>query len=290
LALLAREGSPAPGAGSSVFSQFGLPRLNRAGETAFLASLSGPAVSADNDAGVWYGLPGEVRLVAREGDQAPGTPLGVTFAEFDPSSPAVNAGGQIAFQARLTGAGVNSSNNRGIWATDRVGQLKLIVRTGDQLEIAPGDSSTVSGLSFVGHGDDEGGPKSLNDHGELAFLALFTSSRSGAYVSSLVARQSGDFNQSNDVDGADLSLWKSSFGAAGSNLAADEDRNRYVDGADFLAWQRSLGSGTPLVVAPEPSAAMLAAIATSFLTSHTIDWRRRRAVRIASLRRPSTPL
>jgi len=68
----------------------------------------------------------------------------------------------------------------------------------------------------------------------------------------------GDFNNDQQVDGADLTVWKGAFGAT---AAADADGDGDSDGADFLAWQRNLGAGVPAVAAagavPEPNSAAL---------------------------------
>ena len=76
----------------------------------------------------------------------------MNFSGFDIGfprlSPVLNDAGQTAFAARLTGSGVRFHNNSGIWATDRTGVLQLIARTGDPLEVAPGDFRTISVLSL----------------------------------------------------------------------------------------------------------------------------------------------
>jgi hypothetical protein len=58
---------------------------------------------------------------------------------------------------------VDVPNNEGIWATDRNGLLRLIVRKGDPVEVA------------------------FNDRGQLAFGAGFTDGSSGIFISDLVA-------------------------------------------------------------------------------------------------------
>jgi hypothetical protein len=63
----------------------------------------------------------------------------------------------------------------------------------------------------------------------------------------------GDYDFDDDVDGADLGVWKSQFGQTGAGLNADGDIDGDVDGNDFLTWQRQLGSGLPPSAAiPEP--------------------------------------
>ena len=150
LALVARTGSQAPGTDTGVnFSGLGAPVLNNAGKTAFQASLTGTGVVAmTNDAGIWSEGFGSLALVARTGNHAPGTPGGVNFSGFGFAQPALNDAGQTAFAASLSGSDVDSTNDQGIWATDSIGALQLIARTGDPLEVAPGDVRAISRLSI----------------------------------------------------------------------------------------------------------------------------------------------
>jgi len=182
LTLVARTGDIAPGTVDNAnFSSFwGAPVLNNAGQTAFLGLLF------DSGFGIWSeGGGAGLALVAREGSTAPGT-SDLNFISF--GAPSLNGAGQTAFVGRLTGTGVGNSNDRGIWAEDPLGVLKLIARTGDMLDVDDGlgiDFRTINGLSFVGNGD--GRPSSFNNLGQLAFLATFTDGTSGIFVSNLVA-------------------------------------------------------------------------------------------------------
>ncbi|HEY3395216.1 MAG TPA: choice-of-anchor tandem repeat NxxGxxAF-containing protein, partial [Lacipirellulaceae bacterium] len=78
-------------------------------------------------------------MVAREEDQAPGTPSGVKYDNFGNNLPAFNSAGQIAFRAILTGVGVDSLNDEGLWSGE-TGNVKLVVRGGDR---APGTPDEV---------------------------------------------------------------------------------------------------------------------------------------------------
>jgi hypothetical protein len=69
----------------------------------------------------------------------------------------------------------------------------------------------------------------------------------------------GDFNADNAVNGADLTVWRSSFGRSAS---ADANGDGRSDGLDALVWQRNQGASTSIVAAaavPEPCSALLAA-------------------------------
>jgi hypothetical protein len=189
LALIAREGSSAPGTGAGVnFGDFfSSPIINGAGQVAFGATLSGAGVAPENRMGIWSEADGSLAIVARAGDPAPGTEPGVTFSEFDLSSPALNAAGQIAFTGRLTGPGITMTNDAGIWAQDLTGALTLIARKGDVIEVQPGDFRTILSAFFLGgSGLEDGRRAGFNELGQLAFIANFTDSSSGIFVSDRV--------------------------------------------------------------------------------------------------------
>src|SRR5262249_52642408 len=140
LELVARRGSHAPGTPGGVnfdaFSASSWPVLNDAGQLAFRANLTGTGVNSTNNLSIWAKRTDTLELVVRTGDPAAGTPSGVRFSDL--SLPTLNGAGQTAFRGFLTGTGVASTNNLGIWATDQSGALQLIARTGSQLEVTPG--------------------------------------------------------------------------------------------------------------------------------------------------------
>lgn len=180
------EGDLAPGAGPDArfanLDRFSLhASFGSAGDVALRSALAGPGINAANDSGIWLAqADGNVRLVAREGQAAPGVEAGVTFSGLnDASISLVNAHGLVAFLGFLTGPGINASNDRGIWAETAGGELKLIARQGSLHQTATGDV-LLSNLSL-----GEGG---FSDSGHIAFLANLTASgRSAVFVSSAVA-------------------------------------------------------------------------------------------------------
>jgi hypothetical protein len=195
LRLVARRGSHAPGTPNGTnFAILLYPVLNDAGQTAFRAILT------SGESGIWSEGTGELALVARGGMQAPGTPSGVTFSSVanQMHSPLLNSAGQTAFFGLLTGSGVDSRNNEGIWATDPRGLLRLIAREGDLLEVAPGDFRTIgtppltpaSSLHLEDGwptGNSDGHASAFNNLGQITFLAYFTDGSSGIFVSNRVA-------------------------------------------------------------------------------------------------------
>ena len=187
LQLVARSGAHAPDTFSGVnFESFHRPEFNVAGQTAFLAALSGNGVNIANNQGLWLEGSSGLRLLARSASQVPGAPDGVHFERFTP--PELNEAGQIAFFAIITGNGVDASNNEGIWATDRTGTLRLIVRKGDLLRLTSGELHTVASLRVPSLIHNANPPSSgFNDLGQLAFWASFSNRTNGIVVSNLVA-------------------------------------------------------------------------------------------------------
>jgi hypothetical protein len=171
LTLVARQGSQAPGMpDGAVFGggfSLGGPAFNNAGQTAFASFVTGGGVDSTNSGGIWLGASGSLALVARSGSPAPGTPTGVNFATISGHVPALNDAGQLAFKAALTGAGVNSTNNFGLWS-GAPGSLELIARTGDH---APGTEDGVVFRSFTNVVDNTGPGWMLNAAGQTAFNA-----------------------------------------------------------------------------------------------------------------------
>ena len=192
-ALVARTGDAAPGTEPGVnYSSFIGPVLNGAGQTAFLATLSGTGVdAATNAVGIWSeaaGAIGSPALIARTGDAAPGTEPGVNYSFLN--RPVLNGAGQTAFFARLIGSGVDSTNGSGIWATDPDGQLTLVIRLGDRFDIDDDpfneEFRTVASVNiFENTGNEDGRPSSFNDAGQLAFSATFTDGSSGVFVATI---------------------------------------------------------------------------------------------------------
>lgn len=176
-------GDAAPGGGAGVTYEFlDQPVLGGNGDLALTAMIQGPGVTPSNARGLWRVSAGGIDLVARAGDGAPGTPGGVTFDQFV-DAPLINTLGQVAFTGSLTGAGVDATNAKGIWAFDPGSTLRLIARNGDPLELAPGDVRTVLDLIMLqGTGAQDGRATSLADNGDLAFTAIFTDGSSAVLV------------------------------------------------------------------------------------------------------------
>jgi hypothetical protein len=184
----------APNPTNAAFQSFSRHVLNARGESAFAAMAQETAGGA-LISGLWSDAGGHgMELVARGGDQAPGAEQGATFASFMFPAPQfiLNARGQLAFSNTLQGPSINDSNNEGLWAQDPLGNLTLIARRGQLLNVsddplAP-DWRTISDLRVDGAaGNDDGRRSWFNDRGQLAFWAAFTDGNEGIFVSNAVA-------------------------------------------------------------------------------------------------------
>jgi len=194
LSLVAREGNQAPGTDVGVsFSSLGTPVINSIGQTAFQSELVGAGVDATNGRGIWSEKEGTgLTLVARNGDLALGAGDGVYFSGLGKF--VLNGNGQTAFWSSLVGSGVDTINDKSIWAEDISGNLQLIAREGDLLDVDDGsgtDFRTIRDLIFSSPGpstgNEDGHTSAFNEYGQLAFNAIFTDGTSGVFVSNLVA-------------------------------------------------------------------------------------------------------
>ncbi|MEZ6191242.1 MAG: hypothetical protein R3C45_08120, partial [Phycisphaerales bacterium] len=255
LGLVARAGNPAPGTGADVnFNGFFNPVLNNAGQTAFMCSLTGAGVQLTNNSGIFSEAGGTLGLVAREGDPAPGAGAGVVFNSFSSGTnlPAFNDAGQTAFIGDLTGTGVNSTNDRGIFATDLAGTLHLIAREGDLFDVNPdpliADNRTISLLNFVGNsGGSDGRATGLNNAGQLVFRLVFTDGTQGVFVASIESAIPGDLDGDGFVGINDLNLvlgnWNQTVPPA--DARADTNGDNFIGIADLNTVLGNWNAGTP---------------------------------------------
>ncbi len=190
LDLLVRDGAPLPSAESGVhITGFSTNiALNNVGRVVFKGFLAGAGVETDNRKGIFSAFGDTLELVARTGDVAPDTEPGVYFSDF--ATPVLNDTDQIAFLAHLSGTGVDNSNDRGIFATDTAGNLRLVAREGDLFDVNPEpfvtEYRTISGVAFVNDSrGNDGRPRSFNNAGQLALTIGFTDFTGGLFVATI---------------------------------------------------------------------------------------------------------
>ncbi len=146
--LVVRTGDPAPGTEPGVtFAWMDGVRFNPNMEIAFRGGLTGPPIDYDNDAGTWHGPPGDVQLVAREGDPAWGIEGDVYFNGG--GSPALSDEGGVALGIGLRGEGVTSENDFARWVFSSP-DTYLLVREGDPVPgLGPGVTFGPGGNAIV---------------------------------------------------------------------------------------------------------------------------------------------
>ncbi|MCB1208129.1 MAG: hypothetical protein KDK97_02320 [Verrucomicrobiales bacterium] len=127
-----REGSPVMGMSGVTYGQFAPRYALQSSISAFTAAIVGS--TGGNQAIFTKSLGNDAMAAAVKGQPAPGAG-GALFSSFVGET--VNASSRVHFRATLSGAGVNATNNQGIWLHDGVA-LKLIARTGDPITGLPG--------------------------------------------------------------------------------------------------------------------------------------------------------
>jgi MYXO-CTERM domain-containing protein len=180
-----REGDVAPGTAPGVnYTAAGDTHLGGGGHVIFRGGVTGAGVTSANNDAVFTGLPGAIRLLAREGDVAPGLSDGARFSFFEP--PTINAAGQVAMLSFLQGPGLNFETNIALVAADTDGELFTIARAGAPLDLGGGDIRTPNYLLYWGFsGGQDGYGSGLNDAGQVAFYAQFTDGSDGVFVAQI---------------------------------------------------------------------------------------------------------
>jgi len=186
------SGQPAGVESGAEYLSFVKPVLNNAGEVAFQAQMQlglGGVIYADAS-GVWAGSPDQLRLVARSGQYAPGTPQGTNFRNMQ--SVLINDSGVVAFEGWLgprflpprivgdtTASGqstaLDTSNDFGIWV-ENAGTLRLVLREGNEVTVGNSNFAFLNfGSTFENASNDSGPHLVLSNAGQVAFVAEMAS-------------------------------------------------------------------------------------------------------------------
>lgn len=199
LQALVRTGDPGISANldpATKFIEVGAPALNAKGEVAFRGVATGPGIDGGFGEGIWTCADGVTRAVALGRSNvpalSPGLGGGITF--FSVSDPAMNASGDLVFQATLTGSGITGANDQSLWLWSR-GQLTMLLREGDFYDLDPDplveNLQQIDGFSVAtGSGGEDGRQLGLNDRGQFAAVVSFTSGRSAIVLGCIVPEPS----------------------------------------------------------------------------------------------------
>jgi hypothetical protein len=207
----------------------------RNGVIAFQVYVATAAATNLTTQAILAGTPGTFHAIAQTGDPLPGA-TGVTFGSVGLAG--INAFQDVLVDAFLTGTGVNSTNNRALIAfTPDLGAVRIL-RTGDPLTLAPGDTRTVAGIT------DSGGVSTfrnsqINDSRQITAVVSFTDNSEAVLRLTLAAPACrADFDRSGTLGTQDifefLNAWFAGEARADFNGA---DGLTVQDIFDFLnAW------------------------------------------------------
>lgn len=174
---LVRRGDGAPGIVGGSFQVFNNTsmQLNDAGQIAFQASLDSPTITTGDDTGLFFGTPGNLQLVAREGDVAPGTGGGI-FGAFSGSTMIMNNRGQILFNNTVTG-GTNPDG--ALFCFDPATGVQPVILSNEQIEVAPGVFKGYASSGWIQFNNGKSRPLSFNDDGDFVLRNFYQDPTSG---------------------------------------------------------------------------------------------------------------
>jgi hypothetical protein len=153
LELVAKTGTLAPGTPAGTeFTDLNAPVINQRGEVGFHSFLTDNDDFPTLNHGIFVEQSDSLRLVARQGGQAPGLPMGTRFSALN-NSFLLNDAGQVAF------VGADELNGVGIW-TEANGTLRQVTHRN---ALAPGTTDDVGFTVFS--------ELAFNNAGQVAFLA-----------------------------------------------------------------------------------------------------------------------
>jgi hypothetical protein len=175
LTLAQRKGDPAPGT-DALFQTVNNSNtgLNNSGRFFFASTITGGTVTTANDAGIWTGTPGNLQLVAREGQLLPGTATTEMAINVSLSAMVMNDLGQVFFPTDLRGPDVVPAvNDRAYCVWDPNLGLRVVARSGQQIEALPTVFRTISGWGGIQFNNCSGNPLSHNLNGVVTLRLNF---------------------------------------------------------------------------------------------------------------------
>lgn len=186
LALLVQRGDTAPGTEGEKFARIGGGAINSEGQIVFACSLESETGNFEDERwGIWTEGPSGFELVALEGEPVPGAPSGVVYQGL--RQVAINGSGDIIFGASFgTPESWPWEHSSGWLVRESTGQMEMLLSTGDEIEVLPGDFRTVDRMGArLESGGEDGRAIAFNDDGALAFYAYFTDNSVGVFTAQL---------------------------------------------------------------------------------------------------------
>lgn len=188
------------------------------------------------------GSDGSVKLLHFQDEQAAGLDAGVLYYSFP--SIGDNSVGWYFISAKLSGSGVDSTNDKGLWLCHDGMTPLLVARTGETVDLddspAGNDLRVISDLyTLLGSGGEDGRRRNLSDNNRLAYLLYFTDGTRAIRVAKVVCI--ADVNGDGIVSPADFSAWVAAFNAQASEC--DQNGDGSCTPADFSAWVANYNAG-----------------------------------------------
>lgn len=225
LELVARLGDPAAGFSSgATYTGLYAPTtyiapLSDTDEVAFLGGTNDPIFGGTY--AIWSGVPGNLVVVAMQGEWAPGMDCETTFSDFGP--PSIDSSGNVVFYA-------TTSAGDGIWF-GKEGRLSLIAAVGRPFD----DELLPVTLAFLPESTGTDGRRAVvNGDGYVLFVASFDDDTSAIIRAQASPRCRGDLNDDGFVDGIDADIFNNLFEGSHEPFPAciDLNRDRFIDGLD----------------------------------------------------------
>jgi hypothetical protein len=185
--VLTCQGDAAAGIEGATFSAFKSVVVNDLADTLFVGKVAGRGISKAEDEGLWW-KSGSVEdpsfhLLAREGAQLPGVPEGAMWSTFtsvafpdEPYGPLFTAKLAVGPHGKAGPGGITDATDEGLWAVDSSGELRLLVREGQEVIVEGSGTPKVLG-SFTALSAVPGSPaqrRSFAGDGQIVYRAFFT--------------------------------------------------------------------------------------------------------------------
>ncbi len=278
LELVALTNSNAPGTGA-LFEYLFDPWMNASGQVVFKASLMGDGVDFTNNSGVWTGVPGDVEMVVRKGDPAPGTSgQYLVGASDNVGMTSIDDGGHITFLSSLMdGDGASVPGGGGIWQYGglglRAGGGSAVVLYGTPAPGLPGVNFSsvnefgphpaanipfpayLSGAGVNGDNDQSywlkdvgSSPRLIVREGDLFDVGGGVMRNIGQINTSIQAYQGPGYTSNRQMV-IGLSFWGGTSGIFTANIPpppipGDTDGDGDIDDDDYNAFTDAFGSNT----------------------------------------------